>query len=306
MAPFSSIGIECAVSQNPSVREQAIFDYLTTYLPADSSITPEEAVHHINALFSEDHNATVVSFLYRSWQLVFCIGPQLDYQQDPMQRFVALLEALEILPDILQGGAYPGRNSHANRLYVIMAFGEQWDSMFLSRFLSFGIANTKRLGLRDNKEPSAKSARHLQNMNGLCAYMITRGLVCSSSYALETISTALEDEKLKEPQVRAAATWFTLRALLIYWFCQKQEDRRSDKRGALWTGKPEEGYSIARWMFWRGRLAELCVHPGVEKETIHICRAAKQAMDRVSKQVNGVRIVEKIMAFLQRMVGRKG
>lgn len=306
MAPFNSLGIEYAVSHNPSEREQAIFDYLTTYLPADSSITPEEAVHHTNTLFPEDLNATEISFLYRFWQLVFCIGPQLDYQQEPMQRFVALLEALEILPDILQGDAYPGRNSHATRIYVSMAFGEQWNSMFLSRFLSSGIANTERLGLRDNKEPSAKSARHLQNMNGLQAYMGTHGLGDSSSYALETISTALEDEKLRKPQVRAAATWFTLRALSIYWFCQKRKDRHPDNRGALWTGKPKEGYSIARWMFWRGRLAELCDRPDVEEETTHICRSATQAMDSVSKQVNSVRIVERCMAFLQRMVDRKG
>ncbi|OJJ85388.1 DUF3632 domain-containing protein [Aspergillus glaucus CBS 516.65] len=288
MAPFNSLGIEYAVSHNPSEREQAIFDYLTTYLPADSSITPEEAVHHTNTLFPEDLNATEISFLYRFWQLVFCIGPQLDYQQEPMQRFVALLEALEILPDILQGGAYPGRNSHATRIYVSMAFGEQWNS------------------LRDNKEPSAKSTRHLQNMNGLQAYMGTRGLGGSSSYALETISTALENEKLKEPQVRAAATWFTLRALSIYWFCQKRKDRCPESRGALWTGKPKEGYSIARWMFWRGRLAELCDRPDVEEETTHICRDATQAMDSVSKQVNSIRIVESCMTFLQRMVDLKG
>ncbi|BCR85842.1 DUF3632 domain-containing protein [Aspergillus chevalieri] len=287
MSPFNSLGIEYAVSHNPSEKEQVIFDYLITYLPADSSITPEEAVHHINTLFPEDHDATGVSLLYQFWQLVYCIGSQLDYQQEPMQRFVALLEALEILPDILQGGAYPGRNSHANRIYTCLAFGEQWNS------------------LRDNKEPSAKSARHWQNMNGLQAYMGTRGLGDSSLYALETISMALEDEEMKEPQVRAAATWFTLRALSIYWFCQKRKGQHCDKRGALWTGKPEEGYSIARWMFWRRRLAELRDRPDVEEETTHICRDATQAMDKVSKQVNSIRIVEKFMALLQRMFDRK-
>lgn len=143
MSPFNSLGIEYAVSHNPSEKEQVIFDYLITYLPADSSITPEEAVHHINTLFPEDHDATGVSLLYQFWQLVYCIGSQLDYQQEPMQRFVALLEALEILPDILQGGAYPGRNSHANRIYTCLAFGEQWNSMFLSHFLSSGTTNTE-------------------------------------------------------------------------------------------------------------------------------------------------------------------
>lgn len=145
MAPSNPLGIEFAVSHNPSENEQAIFDYLTTYLPADSSITPEEAVQHINTLCPEDLDATGVSFLYRFWELVYSIGPQLDYRQEPMQRYLALLVALEILPDIIQGGAYPGRNSHASRLYTVFAFSSQWDSMFLSHFLSSEIANTARL-----------------------------------------------------------------------------------------------------------------------------------------------------------------
>lgn len=84
MAPFNPLGIEFAASHNPSESEQATFDYLTTHLPADSSITPEEAVRHINTLYPEDLDATEVSFLYRFWELVYCIGPQLDYQREPM------------------------------------------------------------------------------------------------------------------------------------------------------------------------------------------------------------------------------
>lgn len=156
-----------------------------------------------------------------------------------------------------------------------------------------------RLGCRDNREASAKSARHWQNMNGLDAYM--NGVCYSGARALETIAMALEDAKLEESQVRAAAIWFTLHAPDIYQCCLKREERDPSVRGPLWTTRPKGGYSIARWMFWRERLAEMRDHPKVEEETAHICRDAIQEMDHVSKWVNRAHIVERIMAFLQKI-----
>lgn len=119
--------------------------------------------------------------------------------------------------------------------------------------------------------------------------------------ALETITMALEDTKLEESQVGAASIWFTLHAPGIYRCCLKREGRDPSVRGSLWTSRPKGGYSIARWMFWRERLAEMCDCPKVEEETAHNCRDAIQEMDNVSKLVSRTHIVERIMAFLQKM-----
>lgn len=133
--------LEYTTSEDPSEDERAIFDCLATYLPAESSVTADEAVQQIIALFPEDLDTTGTNFIYRFWQLVFCIGSQLDCQQKPMQRFITLLRALEILPDEIQGGANPGRSSHASRLFYVSAFRDQWNSTFsFSTFLTLGLA----------------------------------------------------------------------------------------------------------------------------------------------------------------------
>ena len=64
------------------------------------------------------------------YELVFCVGSQVDYGQEPMQRYIALLGKLQILPDEIQGGAYPGRNSHVSRMCYVFKFAEQWRSKF--------------------------------------------------------------------------------------------------------------------------------------------------------------------------------
>lgn len=302
MTSSNPLELDCTISHNPSEEEQAIFDCLTTYLPAESSITADEAVQQIITLFPEDLDTTGTSFIYLFWQLVFCVGSQLDYQQEPMQRFIALLATLEILPDKIQGSAYPGRNSHASTLYFTFAFGDQWDSMFLRPFsIIYGLVLiTNTLGLLQDKIPSPKSARQLQNINGLRLYMHLNGFGHCFSYALETITKALENTKLNEPQVRAAAVWFTMRPSWIYHYCLDRLDRDPEKRGALWTGMPRRGYSISRWMFWRKRFAQICDRPDVEEETAQICRDAVQGMDSVSERGKKIKIVEMCLAFLQK------
>lgn len=69
---------------------------------------------------------------------------------------------------------------------------------------------------------------------------------------------------------------------MIYQACQRQEcaDHVSSKN--LWKGEPQQGYSIARWNFWRKRFEELEGHPDATEETKEACRAAMEAMDQCS------------------------
>lgn len=176
--------------------------------------------------------------------------------------------------------------------------------MFLSHFLSSEIANTARLPRQQGSQRQVCTSLAEYEWVG-CIY--EWGVYYGGVHALETITMALEDAILEESQVRAAAIWFMLHAPGIYRCCLKREERDPSVRGPLWTSRPKEGYSIARWMFWRERLAEMRDRPKVEEETAHICRDAIQEMDHVSKWVNRAHIVERNIAFLQKMImGARG
>lgn len=304
MVAPNPLGLEFTIPHKPSGEERAIFDYLATYLPADSAITVDEAVQQIITLFPEELDTTGTSFIYLFWQLVFCIGSQLDYDYEPMQRFIALLRDLEILPDEIQGGAYPGRNSHSSRMYYIFTFADMWRSMLpTSRFSRSGTNRQNSLGTQNS---SSKFARQLQNVNGMSAHMHKNGIgVNVSIYALETITKALEDEELSEPYVQAAAVWFTVCPSSIYSFCQDQESKERETRGPLWTGLPQRGYSLSRWMFWRKRFVQICNQPGMEEETMRVCRDAAKGIDRMSRRGIGIKIMEKCETLSQKIKFKK-
>lgn len=130
MSASGPVELEWTVPHNPTEEEEAIFDYLATYLPADSPITADDAFQRIIDLFPEEPGSEGSKFISPFWELVFCVGSQVDYGQEPMQRYIALLGKLQILPDEIQGGAYPGRNSHVSRMCYVFKFAEQWRSKF--------------------------------------------------------------------------------------------------------------------------------------------------------------------------------
>lgn len=118
--------------------EHAVFSLLTTYLPETSSITPKQAAEQINALLPshcpgpKEEKQSTASFLFEFWELMFCIAPQLDYQQEPMQRFVALVKALRGLPEtivIQDGGVYDGQPIWRDGLYFGPMLHERWNRM---------------------------------------------------------------------------------------------------------------------------------------------------------------------------------
>ena len=131
--------------------------------------------------------------------------------------------------------------------------------------------------------------------------MQLNGLGICGSYALETITNALENEKSSESYVQAAGVWFTIYPSWIYNCCLDRENEGHESCGPLWTGWPRRGYSISRWMFWRKRLVQVCDQPGVGEETARICRDAVKGIDRVSKRGPGLKILEMYVAFSQKM-----
>lgn len=81
-------------------------------------------------------------------------------------------------------------------------------------------------------------------------------------------------------RVPAAAVWFALCPSVIYNACQWQECADCAVSGALWKGEPQQGYSIARWDFWRKRFGEVASSPEATEETKEACTMAIEGMDR--------------------------
>lgn len=131
--------------------------------------------------------------------------------------------------------------------------------------------------------------REWKNMNGLLAHFTNEGIANSDARALICITQSLEDDDRKERAriinlfVPAASIWFILCGPIIYEYCQNHtcDDQEFGKK--LWKGTPRQGYSIARWEFWRDRFEELSTHFMATEETRQACRAAMDAMDAVPK-----------------------
>lgn len=140
-------------------------------------------------------------------------------------------------------------------------------------------------------------------MNAVGAHMHQNGLdFHASSYALETITKALEDDQISEPYVRAAAVWFIVCPCGIYYHCQDRDCQEKDELyEPLWTGLPQRGYSLSRWAFWQQRFAQIRDQPGVEEETIRICKDALKGIACTSRRGIRTRIVQKCVAFSQKM-----
>lgn len=118
MIASNPLNLDLESLHEPSNIEHTVFSLLARYLPKTSSITPNQAAEQLNALQlshrpgPKEEKQSTASFLFEFWELMFCIAPQLDYQHGPMQRFIALVEALKYLPEttVIQDGViYDGQ-----------------------------------------------------------------------------------------------------------------------------------------------------------------------------------------------------
>ena len=82
--------------------------------------------------------------------------------------------------------------------------------------------------------------------------------------------------------VPAAAVWFALCPSVNYNAFRWQECADCAVSGALWKGEPQQGYSIARWDFWRKRFGEVASSPEATEETKEACTMAIEEMDKCS------------------------
>lgn len=141
-------------------------------------------------------------------------------------------------------------------------------------------------GIPENKPPEDLYAVRWRNMNGLLAHFTNHNLCTNAFRALACIIKALEEFRRKKPKtpinrrVPAAAIWFVLCPSMIYEACQRQECADREVPGGLWKGEPQQGYSIARWAFWRKRFGEVECHSDATEATQEACRAAIEGMDR--------------------------
>lgn len=103
---YNPLGLDLETMYEPTDVEEQVFGLLTAYLPPDSTITPQQAAHKVHSFFPHDHvgendDNAPCQFVGEFWELMFRIAPQLDYQGEPMQRFIALNKALRELPEIV-------------------------------------------------------------------------------------------------------------------------------------------------------------------------------------------------------------
>lgn len=125
------LGLDLDTMYEPTDIEEKVFDLLTAYLPPDSTITPQQAADKANSFFpysclGENDNYYPRQFLGEFWEVMFRIAPQLDYQGQPMQRYIALHKALRELPDIFMGDYRVWQD----RPLFSMELHERWSRMF--------------------------------------------------------------------------------------------------------------------------------------------------------------------------------
>lgn len=89
----------------PEEIELNIFKVLAAYLPSTSSLSAEQAAQKLNGLHpanrpDESDKEQSWHFFQWFWTQMFGIACQLDYEDEPMQRFVRLISALRKLPSI--------------------------------------------------------------------------------------------------------------------------------------------------------------------------------------------------------------
>lgn len=101
------LNLNIAWFNKPSDTDYTILNILATYLPTESSVPPQQAAEQLHALlpaYERDYrtpNGIKASFLSSLWDVVCYIACQLDYQDQPMQRLIDLIKAMENLPVVV-------------------------------------------------------------------------------------------------------------------------------------------------------------------------------------------------------------
>ncbi|PYI11970.1 hypothetical protein BO78DRAFT_392655 [Aspergillus sclerotiicarbonarius CBS 121057] len=264
----------------PSPVEKIVFDLLCTYLPPDSPLTAIEAANQIHAQFpstpqsrDDDESTrpeTPEHFLFELWEMMFRIVPQLHWREEPMQRFIDLLQAVRSLPKI------PVEDEDQESGY------KEWS---LSGSLLYGLDERWRQIRTPEGLGDMWDLKH-RNFNGLLAYFANREIYSPWDWEALRSMVTLETHKrighkvLLNAAIPTATVWFIVSAPTIYTACQ--ERACADKegcRGPLWKAYQPQGFSIPRWVFWRRRLEEVKGHLDGTEEFRELCQAAMDAMD---------------------------
>lgn len=138
MIAFNPLNLDLESPHEPSKVEHAVFTLLATYLPETSPITANQAAEQVDDLVPSHHQSpeeekyvqTTGDFLFEFWELMFRIAPQLNYQHEPMQRFIALVKALRTLPEtklIQDAGIYDGEPIWRSGFYFGPMLHERWN-----------------------------------------------------------------------------------------------------------------------------------------------------------------------------------
>ncbi|PWY76067.1 hypothetical protein BO94DRAFT_538463 [Aspergillus sclerotioniger CBS 115572] len=272
------LNLDAQIHPLAHAREHVLFDLLARYLPADSPITAAQAAREINAHFpyfqprydpTLPHQESGQDFCFNFWELAFRLPPQLDYREEPMQRFLALRDALSELPPVIlkDGDEFDGRSAWNPPFYFHMMLIERLNQ----------IGNPEEVG--------DKWDIRWRNMNGFLAHLTNSGKRSYLGNALTTIRMGLEENPRKaQPKnityncrAPAAAIWFILCAPKIYAGCREGISSGRPSM-SLWTG--ESGLNLPRWEFWLERLETLKGHSVTTQETKDMCQAAIEAMNR--------------------------
>ena len=85
-----------------------------------------------------------------------------------------------------------------------------------------------------------------------------------------------------------AEVWISLSAKVLLRFCRSNgegADRNDLPGGRHWKGR--EGFSVARWEFWKQKLDEIAVNEEASEETRRIAKKMKEKMIATEAEAEG-------------------
>lgn len=290
MATANPLELDIECLYQPTDTEQPIFNILTSYLSHNSSITAQQVAETITVLLPDsqpdDETTDQPSrggFLCELWDLMFRVAYQLDYQEEPMQRFIMLVKAIRESPVVImkEGDRFTDGERVWQDLpyFSVMLYGK-WTSRF-----SLLVFSAPPLSLDTDIpgiSPDEGVHRKTMNINGLIAHFTNQGIYQGHYCAIAMIHQGLAEcndgrsqNKLQlhlrkltvAYRVPIAAMYFILCAPKLYKACKQRMCQSSRATGELWKGEPARGYSVARWEFWRSRFVMLLDHPDATEYT---------------------------------------
>lgn len=153
-------------------------------------------------------------------------------------------------------------------------------------------------GIPDPQSSDDGNHRRAKNINGLIAHFtnediyqgyyraigtICHGLECNDTKSRKKIDLEIKKKTIAY-RVPTAAIYFVVCAPKLYEACRQTMCEDATATGEMWRGEPSQGYSIARWEFWRSRFGALVYHADGTEETRESCKSAIEAMDDAVRQ----------------------